>query len=80
VTLLDINMPVLDGLSALTRIKHLDPNARVVMLTALGEKDKVVAAIRAGAQDYVVKPFRVERVLQAVRTLLSTALDKSVSD
>jgi two-component system, chemotaxis family, chemotaxis protein CheY len=70
VVMLDINMPELDGLGALAQIKHHDPQARVVMLTAAGEQDKVLAAIRAGARDYVVKPFQVRRVLQAVQKLL----------
>ena len=70
VVMLDINMPRLDGLGALGRIKQLDPSARVIMVTATGEQAKVLAAIRAGARDYVVKPFQVRRVLQAVRKLL----------
>jgi two-component system chemotaxis response regulator CheY len=70
VVLLDINMPVLDGLGALMQIRQHDPHARVIMLTALGEKDQVVAAIQAGARDYVLKPFQVKRVLQSVEKLL----------
>jgi two-component system, chemotaxis family, chemotaxis protein CheY len=71
VTLLDINMPRLDGLGALARIRELDPHAHVVMLTAKPERDKVLAAIRAGAQDFVAKPFQVKRVLDAIEKLLS---------
>lgn len=71
VVLLDINMPRLDGLGALVQIKALDPHARVIMVTAQGERGKVMAAIRAGAQDYVVKPFQVQRVLSAIGTLLT---------
>lgn len=67
---LDINMPELDGLSALARIRQFDPEARVIMLTAAGDQDKVLAAIRAGARDYVVKPFQVRRVVEAVQKLL----------
>jgi two-component system chemotaxis response regulator CheY len=70
--LLDINMPVLDGIGALVRIRELDPQARVIMLTAQGEHDDVRAAIRAGARDYLLKPFTVRRVLQAVEILLKS--------
>ena len=71
VVLLDIDMPEMDGLGALVQIRQHDRHARVIMLTALGEKDKVVAAIRAGARGYVLKPFRVRQVLQAIQTLLA---------
>lgn len=70
VVVMDINMPGLDGLAALSQIMKLDPQARVVMLTASGEREKVLAAIRAGARDYVVKPFQVNRLLKAVTRLL----------
>jgi two-component system chemotaxis response regulator CheY len=70
VVLLDTDMPELDGLGALVQIRQHDPQARVIMLTALGERDKVVAAIKAGARDYVLKPFRVNQVLRAIQTLL----------
>ncbi|HWP29181.1 MAG TPA: response regulator [Chloroflexota bacterium] len=68
--LLDITMPELDGLAALKEIKGLDPNARVAMVTALGQQQVVMAALQAGARDFVVKPFQPERVLAAVQKLL----------
>jgi two-component system chemotaxis response regulator CheY len=71
VVLMDIDMPELDGLGALVQIRQHDPHARVIMVTAAAEKDKVVAAIRAGACDYVLKPFRVKQVLRVIQTLLS---------
>lgn len=68
--LMDITMPELDGLGALREIKQLDPNARVAMVTALGQQQVVMAALQAGARDFVVKPFQPERVLAAVQKLL----------
>ena len=66
VTTLDITMPVKDGLSALREIVALDPGARVVMCSALGQESKVLEAIKAGAKDFIVKPFQADRVLGAI--------------
>jgi two-component system, chemotaxis family, chemotaxis protein CheY len=66
VTTLDITMPEMDGISALKAILDLDPGARVVMCSALGQESKVLEAVKAGARDFVVKPFQPERVLEAV--------------
>ena len=63
---LDITMPEKDGLSALREIIALDPAARVVMCSALGQESKVLESIKAGAKDFVVKPFQADRVLEAV--------------
>ena len=65
-TTLDITMPEKDGLTALREILSFDPSAKVVMCSALGQESKVLEAIRAGAKDFVVKPFQPERVLDAV--------------
>src|SRR5437867_7281582 len=54
--LLDVSMPVMDGLAALLRIRTLDPQARVAMLTSEGQMETVVEARRLGARDFVVKP------------------------
>ena len=63
VTTLDITMPEKDGLSALREIIAFDPGARVVMCSALGQESKVLESIKLGARDFVVKPFKPERVL-----------------
>jgi len=68
---MDITMPEMDGLAALREIKKMDPAAKVVMLTALGQESVVLEAIKAGARDFVVKPFEKERVLNAVAKLIS---------
>ena len=71
VTTLDITMPEKDGLSALQEIVAFDPGAKVVMCSALGQESKVLEAIKAGAKDFVVKPFQADRVLGAVDKALS---------
>lgn len=63
---MDITMPEMDGLTALKTIRAGDPNARIVMCTAMGQKNMVVEAIQAGAKDFIVKPFQPERVLDAL--------------
>jgi two-component system chemotaxis response regulator CheY len=63
---LDITMPEKDGLAALKEIIAMDPQARIVMCSALGQESKVLEAIKAGAKDFVVKPFQPDRVLSAI--------------
>lgn len=67
VVLLDIVMPVLDGLSALKRIRRIDPRSNVIMCSALGEQAMILRAVQLGARDFVVKPFQPERLLSALR-------------
>ena len=71
VVLMDITMPVMNGLQALHGIRRRDPNARVVMCSALGQQRYVIRAIQLGARDFVVKPFRQERIVSAVRKAAS---------
>lgn len=63
---LDITMPEMDGLAALAEIMTIDPAARVLMCSALGQETKVIESIKLGAKDFVVKPFQAERLLEAV--------------
>ncbi len=68
--LLDITMPNMDGLTALREIMALDSNARVAMVTAMGQQSMVMEALKAGARDFVVKPFEPERVKATLEKLL----------
>ena len=70
VVLLDITMPVMDGIQVLRTIKQLDPNAKVIMCSAMGQEGMVVEAIKLGALDFIVKPFKPERLVQTVRNVL----------
>jgi two-component system chemotaxis response regulator CheY len=63
---LDITMPEKDGLAALREIIAVDPGAKVVMCSALGQESKVLESIKLGAKDFVVKPFQADRVLSAI--------------
>jgi len=68
---LDITMPELDGLNALLALKKLAPDVKVIMVSAMGQQDIVVQAIKSGAKDFVVKPFQPERVLEAINKALA---------
>jgi two-component system chemotaxis response regulator CheY len=68
---LDITMPEKDGVEALREIVGIDPSARVIMCSALGQESKVLEAVKAGAKDFVVKPFQPDRLAQAVEKALA---------
>lgn len=68
--LLDIVMPVLDGIRTLEKLIKLDPKARVVMCSALGQEKLIIHAIQLGAKDFVVKPFHPDRLIQAAKKTL----------
>jgi len=69
--LMDVTMPEMDGLTALKAIRETDPQARVIMLTALGQESVVLDAIKSGAKDFIVKPFEQERVMGAIKKILA---------
>lgn len=68
--LMDITMPEMDGLTALKEIRKVDPEAKVAMVTAMGQQSMIMDAIKSGAKDFVVKPFQPDRVLAAVKKLV----------
>src|SRR5690625_865012 len=68
--LLDITMPEMDGLAALKELRSRDPNANVIMCSAMGQQSLVLEAIKSGAKDFIIKPFEPERVLQAVEKVV----------
>ena len=70
-TTLDITMPEKDGLQALKDIMLLDPSARIIMCSALGQESKVLEAVKSGAKDFVVKPFQPDRILDAAAKALA---------
>lgn len=65
--LMDITMPVMDGITAVQEIKSRDPEAKVVMCSALGQQTMVMAAIKAGAKDFIVKPYQPEKILATIK-------------
>ena len=70
--LLDITMPNMNGLEAMRKIFAIDPNAKVIMCSALGQQNLIVEAIKAGVKDFVVKPFKPERILSAIEKALKS--------
>ena len=68
---MDIVMPDMGGIDAVREITKLDPAARVLMCSAMGQQALVVEALQAGARDFVVKPFQPSRVLEAVERILN---------
>lgn len=63
---MDITMPVMDGVECLSLIKKEDPNARVLMLTAAGQKEKMVESVKRGAEEFIMKPFNEAEILGAI--------------
>jgi two-component system chemotaxis response regulator CheY len=70
ITIMDITMPEMDGLQAIKEIRSKDPEAKVIMCSAMGQQAMVIEAIQSGAKDFVVKPFQADRVLEAIAKAL----------
>lgn len=68
--LMDITMPVMDGLEALKKLKEMDSNVQVVMCSAMGQETMVVDALKLGAKDFIVKPFKPDRIMKTVNSIL----------
>jgi len=67
---MDITMPDMDGISSLKKIREFDPQAKVIMCSAMGQQAMVIDAIQAGAKDFIVKPFQNDRVIEAINKTL----------
>jgi two-component system chemotaxis response regulator CheY len=68
---MDIIMPEMGGIEAVKKITQMDPGARILMCSAMGQQSLVQEALQAGARDFVVKPFQPSRVLEAVQRVLA---------
>ncbi len=68
--IMDITMPNMDGLEALKAIRAKDSGANIVMCSAMGQESMVMDAVRSGAKDFIVKPFKGERVIKTVTSIL----------
>jgi two-component system chemotaxis response regulator CheY len=67
VVTMDITMPVLDGIKAVKKIKKIDPEAKILMVSAMGQEKLIIESIEAGAEDFIVKPFQPGKVVEAVK-------------
>ena len=69
--IMDINMPEMDGMTAVRNILSLHPEARIIICSALGEKHLMMEALEAGVKDFITKPFQPDKVLEVVQKVLS---------
>ena len=69
---MDITMPNINGIESLKRIMADDPQARIMMISALGQGGKVLEALNNGARHYITKPFESEKVLEAISDVMAT--------
>jgi two-component system chemotaxis response regulator CheY len=67
---MDITMPDMDGIEAVKKIKSIDSAAKIIMCSAMGQQNMVMEAIKAGARDFIVKPFQGDRVVEAIKKVL----------
>ena len=68
---LDITMPVMDGIEALKQIKLVDSDAKVIMVSASSQKDKLIEAVKYGAEDFIAKPFEPSQIISVLNKLVS---------
>lgn len=66
IILMDISMPELDGIAATRQIIAHDPDAKIIMVSAMGLMQKVVEAVEAGARDFVAKPFEAAKIIECI--------------
>lgn len=66
---LDITMPIMDGIETLSKIKEFDAKAKVIMVTAAGQKNKMLEAIRLGAAEFVTKPFETSQIINIIESI-----------
>ncbi|WP_368490680.1 response regulator [Clostridium sp. BJN0013] len=72
VVTMDITMPDMDGIEAVKQIRAIDANAKIIMCSAMGQQTMVMDAIKAGARDFIVKPFQPDRVLEAINKVVAS--------
>jgi len=71
---MDLAMPVLNGIDATREILKFDPEARIIVLSAMMQENLVSDAIMAGAKDYILKPFQTDEVMKVIQSVLHDGL------
>ena len=69
--IMDINMPEMDGMAAAKSIMGIDPQAKIIICSALGEKQLMLEALEEGVKDFITKPFQPDKVIDVIRRILS---------
>lgn len=69
---MDITMPVMDGIESLSLIKRDNENTKVVMITASGQREKMVEALKRGAEEFILKPFEEDEILKTLAYIMET--------
>jgi two-component system, chemotaxis family, chemotaxis protein CheY len=67
---MDISLPEIDGIKGVQLLKQIDPNAKIIMVSALDQKDMILLALKSGAINFIVKPFKEETVLSIINDIL----------
>lgn len=66
---MDITMPEMNGLEAVKMIKQISPNSKIIMVSAMGQQEMIIDALKFGAKDFIVKPFDEERVIASIKRI-----------
>ncbi|MHA2275168.1 MAG: response regulator, partial [Candidatus Kariarchaeaceae archaeon] len=72
VVLLDVVMPKFDGLQTLRQLRQINPKVKIIMVTSISSQNIVIGAMRAGAAEFITKPFRLSEFAQAVNKILTS--------
>lgn len=67
---MDITMPNMDGITAIKKIIEKDADAKIVVVSAMGQKALVIEALNSGAKDFIVKPFQPDRIVEALQKVI----------
>jgi two-component system chemotaxis response regulator CheY len=78
-TTMDITMPVLDGISALQKIRLLNGRACVIMISALGQELKIIESLNKGARHYITKPFKENDVVSVIESIFNDNVEEQAN-
>lgn len=73
---MDITMPVMDGIESLSLIKRDNEDTKVIMITASGQREKMVEALKRGAEEFILKPFEEEEILKTLAYVMESQEEK----